>query len=55
MVFMKSKYISVDLRNEEKEAVLEKASFFITDEITNNDLLNKRKNGYNLDLMRYRR
>ena len=40
---MKNEYIEVDLDKTEKQAILKYASFFVTDEITNADLLNKRK------------
>lgn len=40
---MASEYIYVDLDKEEKEVVLKYASFFVADEITKSDLLNKRK------------
>ncbi|MCP3929903.1 MAG: hypothetical protein GY705_12480 [Bacteroidetes bacterium] len=40
---MSIKYIEVDLDNEQKQAILKYASFFVGDKITKNDLLNKRK------------
>ena len=40
---MTNEYIEVDLEKIEKQAILKYASFFVTDEITNADLLNKRK------------
>jgi len=40
---MANDYIEVDLNKEEKQAILKYASFFVTNEITKGDLLNKRK------------
>lgn len=40
---MEKKFIEIDLNQEQKEAILAYASFFLMDEITKNDLLNKRK------------
>jgi len=40
---MTNEYIKVDLGKIEKQAILKYASLFVTDEITNSDLLNKRK------------
>ena len=40
---MANEYIEVDLDKVEKQAILKYASFFVTDAITNADLLNKRK------------
>jgi hypothetical protein len=36
-------YIAVDLDNDQKKAILHYAPFFVTDEITKNDLSNIRK------------
>ncbi|WP_295391506.1 hypothetical protein [uncultured Thiodictyon sp.] len=36
-------YILVDLDNEQKEIILRKASFFVQDEVTAEDLNNRRK------------
>ncbi len=38
-----SAYILVDLDNEQKEIILRKASFFVPDEATREDLNNRRK------------
>ena len=40
---MTNEYIEIDLSNGEKEAILEHASFFVTDDITKADLSDKRK------------
>lgn len=40
---MSEEYIEVDLNRDEKEAILKHADFFIIDENTKKDLLNKRK------------
>ena len=40
---MTDDYIELDLSNGEKEAILEHASFFVTDDITKADLSDKRK------------
>lgn len=44
---MPKEYIKVDLTQDEKEAILEYAGFFIFDEETKNDLKNKRKKWIN--------
>jgi hypothetical protein len=40
---MTTEFIEVDLNNEEKQAILEHADFFVTEEVTKKDLQNKRK------------
>lgn len=40
---MTIEFIEVDLNNEEKQVILEHADFFVTEELTKKDLLNKWK------------
>jgi len=40
---MEEKYIEIDLDNEQKAAILKYAGFFVSDNITEVDLKNKRK------------
>lgn len=46
---MKNNYIEVDLKQEQKQAILKYASFFVANEITKGDLLNKRKKWIRFD------
>jgi len=40
---MTTEFIEIDLTNAEKQAILEHADFFVIEELTRKDLLNKRK------------